>query len=156
MVVPGNHARPADLTVAASLLGIASTVPAAETASTSVVVSAQFSSRTTLNVSTEVLCFDVDNPGEPAEAVAVDFAAAARTLRGRRCCSSVEQAPRPAEGPVPRAMSNRSVSFVGQGNGALDGASWRGPPGARRAHGSGSGTASRRLMFALRAAASGR
>src|SRR6266516_4670656 len=76
--------------VAANVLAAASTVSAAETATASAVVSAQFSSRTSLKVSTDLLRFEVAGPGQPATA-AVDFAAGARTQAGAEVLLSIEQ-----------------------------------------------------------------
>ena len=138
--------------VVAALSGMASIVSAAETAATSVVVSAQFSSRTTLNVSTEVLRFDVANPGEPATA-SVDFSAGARTFSGAEVLLSVEQI-RSLDGPGGSSDIESSVSFMGQGYGTLDGVLGAAHP-AVAGRWSGSGLRQGRLRFALRAGASG-
>jgi hypothetical protein len=137
--------------VAAALFGMASTASAAET-TTSVVVSAQFSSRTTLKVSTDILQFDVANPGDPATA-AVDFSAAARTHSGAEVLLSIEQL-RNVEGPGGASDLESSVTFVGLGLGTLDGALGVARP-AVAARWSGSGLRQGRLLFALRAGASG-
>ena len=137
---------------AAVLSGMASTASAAETTA-SVVVSAQFNSRTTLKVSNDILQFDVARPGDPVT-VSVDFSAAARTCSGAEVLLSIEQL-RSVEGPVGAGDGESSVSFVGLGNGTLAGALGAARP-AVAGRWSGSGLRQGRLLFALRAGASGR
>ena len=129
--------------VAASLLAVASPVSAADTATTSLVVSAQFASRTSLKVSTDLLQFDVARPDQPAIAT-VDFAAGARTQAGAEVLLSIEQL-RGVEGP-----GGASDEGAGTLAGALVAA---GPAVAGRW--TGSGLRQGRLVFALRAGASG-
>ena len=138
--------------VAASVLAAASPVSAAETATASAVVSAQFSSRTSLKVSTDLLHFDVAGPGQAATAT-VDFAAGARTQAEAEVLLSIEQL-HAVQGPGGASDLEWSVSFAGEGAGTL--------AGALVATGSavagrwiGSGLRQGRLVFALRAGASG-
>ena len=138
--------------MAASLLLAASPVSAAETATASVVVSAKFASRTSLKVSTNLLRFELAGPGQPATAT-VDFAAGARTLAGAEVLLSIEQL-RSVEGPGGASDLDSSVSFAGEGAGTLAGALIAtGPAVAGRWIGS--GLRQGRLVFALRAGASG-
>lgn len=124
---------------------------AAETTA-SVVVTAQFNSRTSLRVSSELLRFDVAAPGQPAIA-AVDFAAGARTRSDAEVLLTVERL-RAIEGPGGAADVESSVRFEGQGTGTLGGdLSNAGLSIAGRWQGSGMRTGS--IVFSLRAAASG-
>ena len=138
--------------VAASLLAVASPVSAADTATTNLVVSAQFASRTSLKVSTDLLRFDVAGPDQPATAT-VDFAAGARTQSGAEVLLSIEQL-RGVEGPGGASDLESSVSFSGQGAGTLAGALVAAGP-AVAGRWIGSGLRQGRLVFALRAGASG-
>jgi hypothetical protein len=138
--------------VVVAAAGTASRVSAAEAVSTSLVVSAQFSSRTTLRVSTDLLRFDVGGPGEPATA-SVDFSAGARTHTGAEVVLSVEQL-RSVDGPGGAADIESAISFAGEGAGTLDGALAASTP-AIAGRWSGSGLRQGRLVFALRAGASG-
>ena len=138
--------------VAASLLSAASPVSAAETATASASVSAQFSSRTSLKVSTDLLHFEVVEPGQPATAT-VDFAAGARTQAGAEVLLSIEQL-HAAQGPGGASDIESSVSFTGDGAGTLDGALVAAGP-AVAGRWIGSGMRQGRLVFALRAGASG-
>jgi len=136
----------------AHVLGIVAPVSAAETASTSVVVSARFSSRTSLRVSNDVLQFDVVSPGDTATTV-VDFSAGVRTHAGAEILLSVEQR-RGVEGPSGAGDVESSVSFAGQGNGTLDGALGASSQ-VVAGRWTGSGLRQGRLVFAMRAGASG-
>ena len=138
--------------VAASVLAAVSSVSAAETATASAVVSAQFSSRTSLKVSTDLLHFDVAGPDRPATAT-VDFAAGARTQAGAEVLLSIEQL-RAVQGPGGASDLESSVSFIGEGVGTLDGALVAAGP-AVAGRWIGSGMRQGRLVFALRAGASG-
>ena len=75
--------------VVAGLLIAAVNASAAETARGSVTVVATFSSRTTLQVSSDLLQFDVTQPQTPATA-SIDFLAAARTHAGALVVLSIE------------------------------------------------------------------
>jgi hypothetical protein len=138
--------------LAASLLAAASPVSAAETATASAVVSAQFSSRTSLKVSTDLLHFEVAEPGQAATAT-VDFAAGARTQAGAEVLLSIEQL-HAVEGPGGASDVESSVSFAGEGAGTLAGALIAAGP-AVAGRWIGSGLRQGRLVFALRAGASG-
>jgi hypothetical protein len=124
----------------------------ADQAAASVVVSAQFNSRTSLQVSSRLLQFDVANPAEPAVA-SVDFSAGARTATGAEVVLSVE-AERALDGPGGAADVETSMSFAGQGEGTLQGrVDAHAPSIAGRWNGS--GRRAGRIVFSLRAAAAG-
>lgn len=140
------------VTFAALVLAPGTALLAADTANGAIVVNAQFSSRTSLKVSTQILQFDVAAPDQTATA-AVDFSAAARTQAGAEVVLSVEPV-RSVEGPGGAADVESSMTFAGEGDGTLGGViSAAGPTVAGRWIGS--GLRSGRLLFALRAAASG-
>lgn len=116
-------------------------------ASAAVVVAAQFSTRTSLKVSSQVLQFAVLS-GDEAARVEVDFTAAARTRAGGEVILLVESL-----GPIDDGSEGSAeVTFTGEGQGtgrgalAVDGAT----PVARWI---GSGLRTGRLTFILRAAA---
>jgi hypothetical protein len=138
------------LAVAAVVLMPASS-RAAETVTRSVVVTAQFDTRTSLTVSTQFLQFQVVNPELPATA-SVDFSAAARTFAGGEVVLSVE--PICVEGPGGSTDAKSALTFTGEGEGTLDGVA---RPAAPTVAGRwvGSGARSGRLLFSLHAAASG-
>jgi hypothetical protein len=139
--------------LAALTLASASAAAAADSATGTVVVTAQFSSRTSLRISSELLQFDVAAPGQAADA-AVDFSAGARTHSGSEVMLSVEPV-RGLNGPGGAADVESSVSLAGQGDGTLTGSiGFAGPTVAGRWAGSGLRTG--RLVFSLRVAASGR
>jgi hypothetical protein len=138
-------------TLAALLYGPAFAA-ASETATGNVVVTAQFATRTSLTVSTRLLHFDVTVPGEPAT-VAVDFSAGARTPSGAEVVLSVEPL-LGLQGPGGAADVEAELSFSGIGDGAASGVmDARRPAIAGKWVGSGLRTG--RLVFALRASASG-
>ena len=122
---------------------------AGDSASASVVVTAHFSSRTSLKVSTQLLRFDVARPDQAAIA-AVDFSAAARTPLDAEVVLSV--APLcGVEGPDGAAAVDTSLTFAGEGDGTLGGnVSTAVPVVAGRWVGS--GVRNGRLVFSLRAA----
>ena len=138
--------------VAAIVLAAASTVSAADAATARVVVSVQFASRTSLKVSTDLLQFEVAGPNRPATA-SVDFTAGARTQAGAEVLLSIEQL-RAVQGPGGASDLESSVSFVGEGDGTLAGALVATAP-AVAGRWLGSGLRQGRLVFALRAGASG-
>jgi hypothetical protein len=125
---------------------------AADAVTTSVVVTARFSSRTSLRVSTDVLKFDVAAPGNPATAE-VDFSAGARTHTGGEVMLSVERR-RSAGGSVGTEPES-FVSFAGRGDGTLDGSLGSGASQAVAGRWTGSGLRHGRLVFALHAGAPG-
>ena len=125
---------------------------ASDTATGAVVVSAQFSSRTSLRVSTQLLQFDVVSPGQSAT-VAVDFSAGARTQSGGEVVLSVEPA-RAVEGPGGAADVESSLSFAGEGDGTTTGIVGSVAPTVA-GRWTGSGLRTGRLVFSLRAGARG-
>ena len=146
--------------VAAIVLSVATTA-SAETTSTTLVVAATFNSRTSLNVSADVLQFDVVSPGDPAVAM-VDFSARARTAGSTQVVLSVEplQEVQGPSGPVPSSVegpadAQTSLTFSGVGEGTLSGAV--APSGLTVAsRWTGSGLRHGTLVFALRATAPGK
>ena len=148
--------RPLRRSIAASVtlcavLALARAAGAAETATSSVAVTATFASRTSLRVSTQILEFEIATPGGEAVAV-VDFSAGARTRQGGDGLLTVE-AEKAMAGPGGAADAETSVSFSGDGDGALDGTLATAPSLAGRW--TGSGRRSGRVTFALRASAPG-
>ena len=101
--------------VVAGLLIVAVNASAAETACGSVTVVATFSSRTTLQVSSDLLQFDVISADAPATA-SVDFLAAARTHAGGPVVLSIEPI-----GQSESPMASASLSFTGDGHGLKSG-----------------------------------
>lgn len=138
------------LTVAA--LAAPSFAAASDTATGVVVVSANFGSRTSLKVSTELLQFDVTAPGQPAS-VAVTFSAGARTPAGADVVLSVE-ASRAIDGPGGAADVETALSFSGEGDGTLGGPV-HGHTSTVAGRWTGSGRRTGRLVFTLRAGAMG-
>jgi hypothetical protein len=134
------------------VLAIVAPVSAAETAA-SVVVSAQVSGRTSLKVSTDILSFDVAVSSEAATS-AVDFSAGARTHAGTEVLLSVEQLCR-LTGPGGARGDESPGRFTGQGDGTLDGVLATASP-AVAGRWTGSGLRKGRLVFMMRAGASGR
>jgi hypothetical protein len=126
-------------------------VAAADQAAASVMVKAQFSSRTSLRVSAQLLRFNVADPSEPARAV-VEFSAGARTTAGTEVVLSVE-AERAVDGPGGAADVETSVSISGEGPGTTGEVRMQGSTVAGRWNGS--GLRSGRLVFSLRAGARG-
>lgn len=133
----------------AVVLGLAAPSAAADSASASatVVVNAQFSTRTSLKVSSQMLQFAV-GAGDPAPSVAVDFSAAARTHAGGEVMLLIE----PLGGIDDGAEGIAAMTFAGEGQGTGRGALAVGglTPVARW---TGSGLRTGRLTFTLRAAA---
>jgi hypothetical protein len=135
--------------VLAAVLAVAAPSAAADStsASASVVVSAEFATRTSLKVSSQVLQFSVPTGGEAAR-VDVDFSAAARTRSGGEVILLVEPF-----GPIEDGSEGvGEVTFAGEGQGASRGtlAVATATPVARWI---GSGLRTGRLTFTLRAAA---
>ena len=130
--------------------------PAAATASESdaktLSVTATIGSRTSLKVSTELLQFEISNPDQQAVAV-VDFSAGARTHSGAEVMLTVEPL-RGITGPGGASDVETGLTFAGQGDGLLSGALQPSTPTvAGRWNGSGLRTG--RVMFELRASATG-
>lgn len=125
---------------------------ASERASATVTVTATFGTRTSLDVSTQLLQFETRQPGQPATA-SVEFAAKARTGTESEVLLSVE-ALRSAEESGGAADVETSVTFEGEGEGTLRGrVAFARPVVAGRWVGS--GRRHGRLVFALRAGARG-
>ena len=144
------------LSLAAGVLVATAALPAIasadETASTSLAVTVQLSSRTSLKVSGQMLQFAVVAPGEPALAT-VDFTAAARTRPAGEVVLTVELVKGPGK-PGGTAHIENAVTFSGEGDGTAAGALCGvGPSVAARW--SGSGVRMGRLTFALRSAVAG-
>lgn len=115
-------------------------------------MTAQFSSRTSLRVSTEVLRFEVTPAGGPATA-AVDFSAGVRTQSGAEVMLSVER--RSADGAGGGTDAATPITFAGQGSGTLDGSLDSVSAQAVAGRWTGSGLRHGRLVFALHAGAPG-
>jgi hypothetical protein len=120
---------------------------ASESTAASVVVTAQFGSRTALKVSTELLQFDVTTADRPALAI-VEFSAAARTRQGGEVVLTVERAGTlSGPGGAADVETSLTVSMAGDGGspGALD-------PSAQVVAGRwvGSGKRAGQLAFSLR------
>ena len=120
-------------------------------ASANVQVRFDVAARTSLKVSSEVLRFDVAQPGGTATA-AIDFSAAARMPSGAEIVLSVEPL-RAVEGPGGAADVESSLSFAGRGPGLLAGALTGDTAIVGQGHGS--GLREGRVVFTLRANASG-
>lgn len=140
------------LVVVAFVVGLVPLAAASDRATGAVAVTAQFTSRTSLTVSTQLLQFDLAAPGQRATAI-VDFSAGARTRTGGDVVLSVEPE-RAVDGPGGAADVESSMTFTGEGDASLAGEVR--PTGASIAgRWTGSGLRTGRLVFALRANASG-
>jgi hypothetical protein len=141
------------LTVAvASLLFGTAAASAADSASTTVQVQVQLSSRTSLHVSSQMLQFDLTDPAGAATA-AVDFRAGARVPSASDVILTVEPL-HAINGPGGAADVDASVSVGGEGTGLIGGTlALNGPTLAGRWHGA--GLREGRLVFTLHANASG-
>ena len=127
-------------------------VCAAESTTASIVITAQFSARTSLKVSSQILRFEVSDGGQPAVAV-VDFSAAARTRQGGEVLLTVEGMAS-VDGPEGWSDVGTSLTFSGEGDGVGSGELCASAPSiAGRWIGSGLRTG--RLTFALRSAVAG-
>jgi len=135
-----------------AVLNVATMASADETASAALVVAATFNSRTSLNVSTDVLQFAVGESGE-APVATVDFCARARTTAGGQVVLSVESL-QAVQDPRGRAASESPLAFSGVGEGTLSGTV--APTGLTVAgRWNGSGLRQGRLVFTLRTTAAG-
>lgn len=119
---------------------------AQSTASATVVVTAEFASRTALHVSTDDLRFEVPRDGG-VSTVVVDFDARARTFAIGEVVLVVEPL-RGLDGPGGAADVEAAVTFSGEGDGTLAGTL---QPAAATVAGRwrGSGRRSGRLVFTL-------
>ena len=130
----------------------APSVCAAESSTASITVTAQFSSRTSLKVSSELLQFTVSSPDSTAYAT-VDFSAAARTRAGGEVVLTVETV-KGLEGPGGAADVDVALTFSGAGEGVASGVLARHTPNVA-GRWLGSGLRTGRLTFALRSAVTG-
>jgi hypothetical protein len=137
------------LALVAGLLTVAVNASAADIASGSISVVATFSSRTTLQVSADLLVFPVTTASAPVTA-SIDFVAAARTRAGAPVMLSVESVGG-SEGPN---TPDASLSFNGEGEGTNAGTVSTDSP-TIAGQWIGSGVRRGRLVFALRANATG-
>ena len=142
--MPSPHTVRGVLVAVTVALALAAPVAASEHDAATVVVTASFTSKTSLRVSTELLRFEVTDSG--AASVAVDFAAGARTRAGGEVVLTVEPV-RALEGPGGAADVETAVSFDGVGEGTHSGALASAPSVAGRW--SGSGLRTGRLQFSL-------
>lgn len=125
---------------------------ASETATATVTVSANFASRTSLKVSTELLQFEIGAPADEAIAI-VEFAAGARTHHGGEVVLTVEPM-RATEGPGGAADVETSLTFAGEGEGTLS-RTLRPMTPTLAGRWIGSGRRTGRLKFSLRAHVAG-
>jgi hypothetical protein len=125
---------------------------AAETATSRVSVNVQIASRTSLKVSTDVIRFEVLEPGDAAGA-SVDFTAGARVPSGAGVVLTIEPL-RHVDGPGGAADVETSITFDGDGEGLVGG---RLDPERPTVAGrwQGSGLRQGRLFFTIRANAAG-
>jgi hypothetical protein len=138
--------------VAMAALGGPVVAMADDTDSKAMTVTAAIGSRTSLKVSSQLLQFDVRDPGDEAVAV-VDFSAGARTRQGGEVVLTVEPQ-RAAAGPGGAADVETALTFAGEGDATLSGTLLPMSPSVA-GRWSGSGLRTGRVMFALRASASG-
>ena len=142
---------PVTLSAMVALLMLPATASASNEASASVTVSAQFASRTSLQVSAQVMRFEIVDPLEPAIA-SVEFSAGARTAMAEEVVLSFESGALVT--PVGAAEVETAIHFSGEGDGVASGGIQAGSPTvAGRWVGSGKRTG--RLVFSLRSDARG-
>jgi hypothetical protein len=134
-----------------ALIGCGVPLSASGPETASVLVTASFTSKSSLRVSTELLRFDAGESGEAQ--VAVEFAAGARTRRGGEVVLTVEPV-RAIVGPGGTADVETAVAFTGEGAGTQSGPLNPVSP-STAGRWTGSGLRTGRLVFALRAEASG-
>jgi hypothetical protein len=125
---------------------------ASETATTSVNVTANFTSRTSLRVSSQQLHFEIGDPNDDAVAV-VEFTAAARTREGGEVVLTVEPM-RSVEGPGGAGDLETTIAFDGDGEGTTTGV-LRPTSVSVAGRWIGSGVRRGRLRFSLRAPVGG-
>lgn len=126
---------------------------AEDVARATVHVNVQVAARTSLQVSSELLHFDVARPGDAAT-VAVDFRAAARTAGASDVMLTIEPL-HGLEGPGGAADVDASLSVSGEGDGLVSG-DVRAAQTTVVGRWQGSGLRRGRLVFTLRANAPGR
>ncbi len=104
---------------ALAIVATPTVLSAEETDSKSVTITAMIGSRTSLKVSSQLLQFDVTEPGRDAIAT-VDFSAGARTRQGEEVVLTVEPM-RAIDGPGGAADVETALTFTGQGDGTCQG-----------------------------------
>lgn len=134
------------------VLFVASGQMTAESATASIAVTAEFASRTSLKVSSQVLNFDVRSAGETSVAT-VEFSAGARTRSGGDVLLTVEPL-RAMEGPGGAADVDTSITFSGTGNGTVSGSLQPTSP-VVAGRWTGSGLRTGQLTFVLRTTVAG-
>jgi hypothetical protein len=140
--------------LAIAMLAVPGAARAEEIATAAVRVEAQFFARTSLQVSNDLLQFDVVPSGDRATATAsVSFLARARTASGADIVLTVEPL-RSVEGPGGAADGGTALSFAGDGHGLLSGELSTAVP-ALVGRWQGSGVREGRVVFTLRADAMG-
>lgn len=140
------------LVVLGCVYGSGSPVNAAESVNASVTVLTNVSSRTSLNVSGDVLRFEVAGPDQPALA-SLEFVAGARTHTGGEVMLSIEPVS-PADLEGAGGLPGVRLTFAGDGPGIASGAlTWSESSVAGRW--SGSGLRRGNLVFELHGAPPG-
>ena len=103
----------------AVLSGSAAVAEASETATAKVTVQAQFSSRTSLHVSSEILRFEIVDSAQGAT-VSVDFSAAVRIQAGADAVLSIERLDE-RDGRPGAEGADGVLTFAGEGEGTTEG-----------------------------------
>jgi hypothetical protein len=143
--------RPLSLVVLSLAIG-ARTAGAEDVRSANVTVNVNLATRTSLQVSSRLLQFDVAEAGGSATA-ALEFTAGARMPAGSDVVLSVEPL-RAIEGPGGAADVESSLTFTGEGSGMLAG-SIAAAESTAVGRWQGSGRREGRVIFTLRANAAG-
>ena len=144
-------AVPVTLFATVVLLALPAIASASNEATASVTVSAQFASRTSLQVSAHVMRFEVVDPLQPAVA-SVEFSAGARTSLAEEVVLSFE--PGALVTPLGAADVDTAIHFSGEGDGVSSGGIETGNPTVA-GRWIGSGKRNGRLVFSLRSDARG-
>jgi hypothetical protein len=92
---------------------------AAETVTSTISVNVRVAARTSLKVSSQVVRFNVLEPGAPATA-SIDFSAGVRVRSGADVVMTIESL-RPLAGPDGAADVETSIAFDGNGDGLVSG-----------------------------------
>jgi len=145
------RSRTVSLLVVLVLLGVRAAA-AQDVVRGTVAVNAQFASRTSLKVSSQLLRFDVVEPGATATAT-IEFSAGARMSSGSDIVLTLEPM-HAMQGPGGAADVETSLSVSGEGQGLLA-ATVSATSGTVIGRWQGSGLRAGRLVFALRANAAG-
>ena len=146
------RSRRVSLLVCFLVLTAAGVAAAEDVARATVAINAQVAARTSLRVSSDVLRFDVAGPGATATAV-IEFSAGTRTASDENVVLTVEPL-RAIAGPGGAADVETTLSVNGDGEGLLP-AVVSSTGGTVVGRWQGSGRRTGRLLFALRADASG-